>query len=110
MAEKTGKRVYKKSIFFDSKPSIKGVISIFFGIACVILIIAGLIFSYANGGNAGKVVGSLALTAFFIACFGVYIAFMGFKEEDRSYLPCKIGVIWCGCVAVFVLFLFFTGL
>ena len=110
MSGKSEKKAYKKSMFFVTKPSVRGIASIFFGIACVLILIAGFIFSYLNGGNAGKVVGSLALTSLFISCFGIYLAFSGFREEEKNYLPCKIGVIWCGCVAVFVIFLFFAGL
>ena len=110
MTQNNGKKIYKKSMFFVNKPSVRGIVSIFLGIICVILITAGIIFSYVNGGNAGRIIGSLALTALLLSGFGIYFAFKGFKEENRSYLPCKIGVIWCGCVAVFVLFLFFTGL
>lgn len=110
MSEKTGKKAYKKSMFYISKPAVGGIVSIVLGAICVIIITAGLVFSYVKGGNAGKIVGSLALTSLILSGFGVYSAFRGFKEEDKNYLPCKIGVIWCGCVAVFVIFLFFTGL
>ena len=110
MSERPEKKIYKKSMFFDTKPSVRGVASIFFGIACVLIIIAGLVFSYIKGGNAGTIVGSLALTSLLLSVIGIFLAFTGFREEDRNYLPCKIGVIWCGCVAVFVIFLFFTGL
>ena len=110
MSGKAEKRIYRKNLFFVTKPSVKGMISICIGIISVLLIIAGLIFSYIKGGNAGKIVGSLALTSLIFSGFGVFCAFMGFKEEDKNYLPCKIGVIWCGCVCIFVIFLFFVGL
>ncbi len=110
MSEKTGRKVYKKSIFFQKKPSVKGLVSIVLGIICVLIIIAGLVYSYLSGGEAGKTVGSMALTALLVSCVGLYFAFSGFKEDEKNYLPCKIGVIWCGCVAVFVIFLFFIGL
>ena len=110
MSEKTGKKAYKKSMFYETKPAARGIASIIFGIICLLIVNAGMVFSYMHGGHAGKIVGSMALTSLIIAGFGIYLAFAGFKEEDKNYLPCKIGVIWCGCVAVFVIFLFFIGL
>ena len=110
MSEKTGKKAYKKSMFFEARPAARGMLSIAIGIICVVIIIIGISFSYYKGGNAGEIVGSLAFTALILSGFGIYFALAGFKEEEKNYLPCKIGVIWCGCVAVFIVFLFFTGL
>ena len=110
MAGKTEKRIYKKNLFFVTKPSAMGILSICIGALAVLLIIAGFVISYMEGGHAGKIVGSLALTALIISGFGVIFAFMGFREEDKNYLPCKIGVILNGCVFVFLIFLFITGI
>ena len=42
--------------------------------------------------NAPAFVGGLALVIFFGSWMGVITGFRGFKERDKNYITCKIGV------------------
>ena len=53
-------------------------------------------------GNAAGIVGGLAVLAFALAVFGINYAVNGFKERERNYLSCKIGI----GMAIFVILLF----
>jgi hypothetical protein len=67
----------------------------------VFIIMAALIAkAYRSGGSAAPVIGGFGLIAFILACCGLYIGVRGFKEREKDYLTCKIGV---GCSLVFIL-------
>ncbi len=102
-------KVFHKYMFFSLKPAVGGVLSLVFGGASIAMIIIAICLSYGAGGHAGTVVGSLAFTAFIVSGFGVYLGFRGLREEERAHLPCKIGIIMCGCICVFVIALFVIG-
>ena len=111
MAEvkKVKNKIFHRNMFFSAKPAAGGVVSLICGGAAVALLIICVCLSYGMGGQAGRLVGSLALTAFIVSGFGIYFGFRGFKEGGKAYLPCRIGVIFCGCVCAFVVALFVIG-
>lgn len=60
-----------------------------FWAALVIMIIISIV----TGGNAPAFVGGLSIVIFFGAWMGVITGFRGFKERDKNYITCKIGVV-----------------
>lgn len=67
--------------------------------------LAMIIISIATGGHAPAFVGGLAIVIFFGAWMGIITGFRGFKERDKNYVTCKIGVA-CNLVIL----LFFAGI
>lgn len=57
-----------------------------------VALIVMIIISIVTGGNAPAFVGGLALVIFFGSWMGVITGFRGFKERDKNYITCKIGV------------------
>ncbi|MBS6923929.1 MAG: hypothetical protein KH186_10360 [Lachnospiraceae bacterium] len=55
-------------------------------------LIAMIVISVATGGKAPAFVGGLSIVIFFGAWMGVITGFRGFKERDKNYVTCKIGV------------------
>lgn len=61
------------------------------GIVCVLLIIV-LAMAYTSGGTAAPIIGGVGLSAMILSGVGLYMAIRGFKEREKDYLTCKIGM------------------
>lgn len=69
--------------------------------AAVLIIMAALfIKAYVSEGTAAPIIGGLGLVAFVLSSCGMYMGLKGFKEREKDYLTCKIGV---SCSAFFIL-------
>lgn len=91
-----GNRKYGQAKLKHAK---RGVLSI--GIAAVVglILITMVGVAYTSGGTAGAYIGGLGLVAAILAGVGVYLGFRGFKEREKDYLTCKIGI---GCNIFFL--------
>lgn len=108
--KKVKDKFFRKYLFFSAKPATGGVISLICGGVSVAMLIICICLSYGQGGHAGRVVGSLAFTAFILSALGIASGFIGLREEERAYLPCKVGIIMDGCLCAFVVALFVIGI
>ena len=67
-------------------------------LSCVVAAVVGLLLiiligtAYKNAGTSGAVVGGLALSAMIFSGIGVYGGFRGFREREKEYITCKIGI------------------
>ena len=67
-------------------------------LSCVVAAVVGLLLiiligtAYKNAGTSGTVVGGLALTSMIFSGVGVYGGFRGFREREKEYITCKIGI------------------
>lgn len=52
-----------------------------------------IIISCVTKGNAPAWIGGLALVTFFGAWTGIITGIRGFKEREKNYITCKIGVV-----------------
>lgn len=50
--------------------------------------------AYRSVGSLGSVIGGLACVSMILSGLGVYAAVRGFREREKTYLTCKIGI---GC-------------
>lgn len=84
-----GNRKYGQAKLKHAK---RGVLScIVAGVVGVLLcIMIGM--AYTNDGTSGTYVGGLALSAMIFAGVGVYGGFRGFREREKEYVTCKIGI------------------
>ena len=82
------------------KHSKRGVLScVVAGIVGVILFVM-LYTAYKNGGTSKTVVGGLALSAMIFSGVGIYGGVRGFREREKEYITCKIGI---GLNALYIL-------
>lgn len=65
-----------------------------------VLLITMVAIAYTSGGTAGSYIGGLGLVMMIFAGGGVYVGFRGFREREKDYLTCKIGI---GCNIFFLL-------
>ncbi len=56
--------------------------------------------AYRSVGNLSSLVGGLACLVMILAGWGVYYAKRGFREREKNYLTCKIGM---GCNVAFLI-------
>ena len=84
------------------KQSRRGVLSCWCAGLALADLIGCVVYAFLVRGNAAGIVGGLAVLAFALAIFGINYAVNGFKERERNYLSCKIGI----GMAIFVSFCF----
>lgn len=95
--KKRGRRKYGQAKLKHSK---KGIFSCILAGAVLILLVALLLIAYFSRGTAAPIVGALGIITAGVAVGGLYIGTKGFKEREKDYLTCKIGV---GCNTFFIL-------
>lgn len=76
-----------------------------------LLIFAGCIaYAYLTRGLAAGIVGGAAVTAIIVLVYGIRSAVRGFREREKSYLTCKIGLPANVLVLLAFLAIFIGGL
>ena len=94
---------------FTNKNNTKGgIISTILAVIALISLIAGVIISYKNAGNAGVTVGAFGSLAFFLSSVGLVSGLRSFKEKDKFYVYSWIGtisngVLWIGMCLIIAL-------
>ncbi|MBQ8804641.1 MAG: hypothetical protein IJZ53_13515 [Tyzzerella sp.] len=86
---KRRKRKYGQAKLKHAKRGVYSCISA--GIVCVLLTIL-LAIAYTSGGTAAPIIGGVGLSAMVLSCVSLYMAIRGFKEREKDYLTCKIGM------------------
>ena len=91
----------RRKIYTDKKHAVKGIIATFLAIAALIIFGILVYISFKNRGEAGIIIGSLALISILLGAVGLILGLMSFKEENKYKLFSYIGSF----VNVFVLLL-----
>lgn len=77
------------------------------GICCHILMIYS---AYVTYGDAPAIVGSFGLIAVLCAALGIVYGIQGFREREKSYTSCKIGIALNSLLIVLYITLYIWGL
>ena len=88
----------------------RGIIStvISAGVLCLLVILLAV--AYFSRGMAAPVIGGLGLIAVILACCSLYMGIRGFKEREKDYLTCKIGVACSSFIILGFIIIFCRGL
>lgn len=97
--KKKGKRKYRQAR--------QGVISCWCAAAGFVILAGCIGYSYLTRGAAAGIVGGAAVTAVVVLLYGIRSAVKGFKEREKSYLTCKLGLpanvlVLLVCLAIFM--------
>lgn len=92
-----GNRKYGQAKLKHAK---RGIISCVIAGTIGILLATMLMIAYNSNGTAGTYIGGIGLVCVILAGIGVYTAIRGFREREKEYLTCKIGV---GCNIFFII-------
>lgn len=86
-----GNRKYGQAKLKHAK---RGVLSSAIAALVGVILVTMVVIAYTSGGTAGAYIGGFGVVSAIFAGLGVYVGFRGFKEREKDYLTCKIG-IWC---------------
>lgn len=81
----------RRKIYTDKKHAVKGIIATFLAIAALIIFGILVYISFKNRGEAGMVIGSLALISILLGVVGLILGLMSFTEENNYKLFAQIG-------------------
>lgn len=85
-------------------------------ISCVISGVVGMMLfamlarAYFSNGSASPFIGAVGLISFVLAGDGLYMGIRGFREREKNYLTCKIGVGFCSIFILGFIIIFCRGL
>ena len=88
----------------------RGMISCMLATVVMIVLTVLLIVAYVSEGTAAPVIGGFGVVSFVLACGSLYAGVRGFKEREKDYLTCKIGVTASGLFILGFIIIFCRGL
>lgn len=74
------------------KPSKKGIWSCIVAAAIAVVLLSLIGITYMTKGKAAGYVGGLGVSALIFTFVGIDLAIRGFREREKSYRTCKIGI------------------
>ncbi len=78
----------------------KGVYSCFYAVVVFILLVLMLIIAFASKGEVNILIGFIGLGTLALSFMGLLLGVRGFRERDKNYITCKVGI---GANAAFLL-------
>lgn len=88
----------------------RGVYSCLFAILTYLTQVGLIAIAYIMQGNAPTVIGSLAWITAIFSGVGLYYGIQGFKEREKNYIMCKIGIGANTIIIALYIMLFIRGL
>ena len=104
---KRGNRKYGQAKFKHAR---KGIISCMTAALVSAILLALIITAFLKKGQSAVIIGSFGIFAVILSIIGFVTGIRGFKERDKNYLTCKIGVGVNGVVLVSLIGIFIRGL
>lgn len=92
------------------RASKRGIYSCLFALGCYLCLGILVYIAYATYGEVPSFAGSLGFVAIIHAGLGIFYGFSGFRERERSYRTCKIGIGLNSLIIVLFIILFVRGL
>ena len=90
------------------KHSKMGVYACCFASAAFLILAACIVSAYFLHGKTAGIVGGCGILSILLGIFGIRAAYKGFKEREKNYITCKVGM--AGSIAILaVLSMIFIG-
>lgn len=105
--KKRGTRKYGQAKY---KHSHMGIVSCSCAGAALVLLAGCILYAYLARGAAAGIVGGIAIVSPILSILGIRAAAKGFRERERNYLTCKIGLPGSALVLLLFLVIFIGGL
>lgn len=105
--KKRGTRKYGQAKY---KYSRMGAISCGCAAAALLLLAGCILYAYLARGAAAGIVSGIAVVSLVLSIMGIRAAVKGFRERERNYLTCKIGLPGSTLVLLLFLGIFIGGL
>ena len=104
---KRGNRKFGQSKYKHAK---KGVLSCMIAVPASLIFIILIVTSIVKHGQLAPIAGSFGLFTVLIAVIGFIIGGRGFREREKNYLTCKIGMGINGFLIIFLTAIFIRGI
>jgi hypothetical protein len=105
--KKRGTRKYGQAKY---KHSHMGVVSCGCAAAALLLLAGCILYAYLARGAAAGIVSGIAVVSLVLSIMGIRAAVKGFRERERNYLTCKIGLPGSTLVLILFLAIYIGGL
>lgn len=105
--KKRGTRKYGQAKY---KYSRMGAISCGCAAAALLLLVGCILYAYLARGAAAGIVSGIAVVSLVLSIMGIRAAVKGFRERERNYLTCKIGLPGSTLVLILFLAIYIGGL
>ena len=105
--KKRGTRKYGQAKY---KHSHMGIVSCSCAGVALVLLAGCILYAYLARGAAAGIVGGIAIVSLILSILGIRAAAKGFRERERNYLTCKIGLPGSALVLLLFLVIFIGGL
>ena len=105
--KKRGTRKYGQA---KNKSSRMGAISCGCAAAALLLLAGCILYAYLARGAAAGIVSGIAVVSLVLSIMGIRAAVKGFRERERNYLTCKIGLPGSTLVLLLFLAIYIGGL
>lgn len=105
--KKRGTRKYGQAKY---KHSHMGIVSCSCAGAALVLLAGCILYAYLARGAAAGIVGGIAIVSLILSILGIRAAAKGFRERERNYLTCKIGLPGSTLVLLLFLAIYIGGL
>lgn len=105
--KKRGTRKYGQAKY---KYSRMGAISCGCAAAALLLLAGCILYAYLARGAAAGIISGIAVVSLVLSIMGIRAAVKGFRERERNYLTCKIGLPGSTLVLILFLAIFIGGL
>ena len=88
----------------------RGVYSCTYAVVIAFLVIVMILFSFMNKGNVNILMGFFGLGTCAMAVIGIWLGIKGFREREKIYTTCKVGITVNAVFLVAMVALFVRGL
>lgn len=88
----------------------RGVLSCMLAGVVGVMMLAIIARAYFSAGNASPFIGAVGLISVVVSGSGLYLGIRGFKEREKNYLTCKIGIVCCSVFILGFILIFCRGL
>lgn len=105
--KKRGNRKYGQARLKHAR---KGIISCMAAVLVAAIVLLLIISAFLKKGHLTAIVGSFGIFAVILAIIGLYNGIRGFKEREKNYLTCKVGIGVNGAFLGILIGIFVRGL
>ena len=88
----------------------RGVYSCTYAVVIAFLVIVMILFSFLNKGNVNILIGFFGLGTCAMAVIGIWLGMKGFREREKIYTTCKVGITVNAVFLAVMVGLFVRGL
>lgn len=105
MKKQTTGKYGKKKV----KHSGMGKTSCWMALMSLALILCSILIAYEMRGRTARIVGGLGVSSIVVAGAGFRTASKGFRDRNRNYMTCRIGIVLNSVLLIGLIIIFFRG-